>query len=102
MIALFPTASLSHVSFFHYFSQGSSRISSAIQPASEIQIRAWRSFGIGDGKVIDVSQVKHELKNLVPLLVDESASHENIEWKQDSPPKGIVALFVGNVMAAYS
>ena len=69
--------------------------------ASEIQIRAWRSFGIGDGKVIEMSQVKHDLKNLVPLVVDESASHENIEWKQDSSTEGMVAFFVGKVMTVY-
>jgi hypothetical protein len=33
--------------------------------------------------------VQANLKNLAFLQVDASAQHENIEWKQDSPLKGI-------------
>ena len=39
-----------------------------------------------------MASVQAKLKNLVSLQVDASAQHENIEWKQDSPPKGITYL----------
>ncbi len=53
-----------------------------------IQIRARRSFGIGSGKVIDVRNIKYDSKNLESVTIDVLASHENIEWKQDSSLEG--------------
>jgi hypothetical protein len=36
-----------------------------------------------------MATVQANLKNLALLQVDASAQHENTEWKQDSPSKGI-------------
>lgn len=60
---------------------------------STIQIKAWRSFNIGNGKVIDLKDIKYDSNDLTPATIDILASHENTEWKRDSSREGISFFF---------
>lgn len=60
---------------------------------STIQIKAWRSFNIGKGKVIDLKDITYDSNDLTPTTLDILASHENIEWKRDSSKEGISFFF---------
>ena len=60
---------------------------------NDIKIRAWRAFNVGDGKVIDLLNVKANIKDLVPLVVDASEQHNNLQWKKQSSSEGFIYNF---------
>ena len=54
----------------------------------DMRIRVWRAFGVGTGKLVQLSDVKADLKALVPLEVDTLTQHENSQWKQEASSQG--------------
>ena len=66
---------------------------------NDIKIRAWHAFNIGDGKVINLLNVKANMKDLVPLVVDASGQHNNLQWKKQSSPEGFTYNF--NFISVY-
>jgi hypothetical protein len=60
--------------------------------SNEIRITAWRSFGIGRGKVIDLVTEGDDSKSRVVFPIHALTSHEDKEWKQDSSVKSVYFL----------
>jgi hypothetical protein len=54
----------------------------------DMRIRVWRAFGVGAGKLVQLTHVKADLRGLVPLKVDASTQHENNLWKLEASSQG--------------
>ena len=53
----------------------------------ELEIKAWRAFGIGSGRVFEWADLT-AVNTITPLIVDPNAQHLNNGWKSETPLKG--------------
>lgn len=52
-----------------------------------LQVKAWRAFDIGVGKIFEWSNL-NTVQSITPLIIDPAAQHLNHEWKSESAHKG--------------
>ncbi|CAF3509020.1 unnamed protein product [Rotaria sp. Silwood2] len=63
-----------------------------------IQIKTWRAFNVGQGKLFNLSDLKSTVDEIVPLQFDDKACFQDNSWKSVESSTGMLIFLSKQVL----